>query len=250
MRKVTSLIAIFLLLSCGQEANQPDSSGSSNFSDNTFVDTVAVLNNLNSNLNIQTNSFIEIDTSGIILFPLSMGETRRDGGSLDYKETSNNSYWNVIIYNSKTSDYYLLSERKMLIRNFHYTNSRENYIDTAKTNKNIFYRVTIDDYNKDKKLTTEDPEYLFVSDKEGRNFRQISPNNYNLKSWQLIKSSNKILMTLTKDNNTDKKFGEKDEVVTFEINIAQDTLANEVFSTQFKNKLKILYDRDWKRIKK
>ena len=56
-------------------------------------------------------------------------------------------------------------------------------------------------------------------------------------------------MTLTKDNNNDKKFGDKDEVVTFEININQDTTAREIFPTQFKNKLKILYNRDWKRIK-
>jgi len=110
--------------------------------------------------------------------------------------------------------------------------------------------VTVEDYNKDKKLTTDDPEYLFVSDKEGKNFRQISPDNYNLKSWQLIKSLNKVLMTLTKDNDNNKEFGEEDEVVSFEINIATDTIAKEIFRTGFKNKLKILYDRDWKRIKK
>lgn len=171
------------------------------------------------------------------------------GGSLSYKEISGNSYWNVIFYNSNNREYHLLSERKMLIRSFDFGYSNEDYIGISQKKKYIFYRVTVEDYNQDKKLTAEDPEYLFVSDKEGRNFKQISPGNFNLKSWQLIKSSNKVLMTLTKDNNTDKKFGDKDEVVSFEINIDQDTTAREIFPAEFKNKLKILYDRDWKRIK-
>src|SRR5688572_27538564 len=215
MRNVTSIfITVLFIISCRQKGNQEQASA---ISDTTVVDTVAVLNNLKSNLNIQTNSFIEIDSSGIVMFPLSMGETTREGGSLSYKEIPRSSYWNVIFYNSNTSAYHLLSERKMLIRDFDYKYSGQDYIDIAQTIKYIFYRVTVEDYNKDKKLTTDDPEYLFVSDKEGKNFRQISPDNYNLKSWQLIKSLNKVLMTLTKDNDNNKEFGEEDEVVSFEI---------------------------------
>jgi hypothetical protein len=243
---ITIFIVNLLIFSCGQKSEQQEPIVTS---DSAIIDTVAVLNSLKSNLNIQTNSFNEIDSSGVVMFPLSMGETSRDGGSLSYKEVPSNSYWNVIFYNSNTGDYHLLSERKMLIRNFDYKYSREDYIDIAQTSGYIFYRVTVEDFNKDRKLTTEDPEYLFISDKEGRNFKQISPDNYNLKSWQLIKSANKVLMTLTKDNDVNKKFDEKDEVVTFEINIDKDTTAKEIFPTQFKNKLKLLYDRDWKRIK-
>jgi hypothetical protein len=56
-------------------------------------------------------------------------------------------------------------------------------------------------------------------------------------------------MTLTKDNNADKEFGENDEVASFEINIDKNSTATEIFSQQFKNKLKLLYDRDWKLLK-
>ena len=100
-----------------------------------------------------------------------------------------------------------------------------------------------------KNLQQKTPDYLFVSDRAGNNFRQISPANYDLKGWELIKSSNKILMTLTKDNNADKEFGENDEVASFEINIDKNSTATEIFSQQFKNKLKLLYDRDWKLLK-
>lgn len=56
-------------------------------------------------------------------------------------------------------------------------------------------------------------------------------------------------MALTKDSDKDRKFGEKDEVTTFQIDIDKETQPTEIFSTEFKNKLKVLFDRDWKRIK-
>jgi hypothetical protein len=69
-----------------------------------------------------------------------------------------------------------------------------------------------------------------------------------LQNWQFIKSANKVLMTVRKDSDRNKKFEHKDEVSTFEINLDVGTEPKEVFSTDFKNKLKILYGRDWKRL--
>lgn len=138
----------------------------------------------------------------------------------------------------------------MLIRNYDFKYSSNANLDIAQTNRHIFYSITSDDFNKDKKLTEEDPKYLFVSDKEGNDFRQISPSNYDLQNWQFIKSVNKVLLTVRKDSDKNNKFDDKDEVTTFEVDIDKRTEAKEVFSTDFKNKLKILYDRDWKRLKK
>ena len=61
---------------------------------------------------------------------------------------------------------------------------------------------------------------------------------------------NKILLTVRKDSDKNNKFDGKDEVTTFEVDIDKGTQPKEVFSTDFKDKLKILYDRDWKRLKK
>jgi len=88
MLKFANLItATLLLFSCGQNNRQQPTT----FSDSTAVDTLAILNDPKNNLNVQTNSFSEIDSSGIIMFPLSMGETTRDGGSISYKEIPNSS---------------------------------------------------------------------------------------------------------------------------------------------------------------
>ena len=138
----------------------------------------------------------------------------------------------------------------MLIRNYDFKNNSNSNVDIGQTSRHIFYSITSDDFNEDKKLTDEDPKYLFISDKEGNNFRQISPSNYDLQNWQFIKSVNKVLLTVRKDSDKNNKFDDKDEVTTFEVEMHKGTESKEVFSTDLKNKLKILYDRDWKRLKK
>jgi hypothetical protein len=123
-------------------------------------------------------------------------------------------------------------------------------INTFLITTHIFYSITTNDFNKDKRLTLEDPNYLYVTDRQGNNFRQISPSNYNIENWRYIKSSNKILMMLKKDSDKNFRFDNNDEVTTFEINLDNGMEAKEVFSIEFKNKLKILFDRDWKRTAK
>lgn len=239
------IIATLLVYSCGQNKQQNEQT---TFLDSTTVDTVAILNDPKNNLNVQTNSFSEVDSSGIVIFPLSMGEASRDGKSNYYKEIPYSSYWNIIFYNSHNSQYHLLSDRKMVIGSFDIKYSSNDNVDIV-FDKHIFYRVTVDDYNQDRKLTADDPEYLFVSDREGHNFRQISPAGHNLKSWQLIKSTNKVIMTVTADSDKNKSFGDKDEVSSFQIDVDKETQPVEIFSSDFKKKLKVTYDRDWKRIK-
>lgn len=247
LRQIIFLSTILFLTSCGQNQQGKQDQSSA---DSTLVDSIAVLNDPKNNLNIQTNSFLEIDSSGILMFPLSMGESERDGSSLSYKEMPSNSFWNIIFLNSRTNEYHLLSDKKMLIKNYDFKYNSNGNVDIAQTSRHIFYSITSDDFNKDRKLTDEDPKYLFISDKEGKNFRQISPSNYDLQNWQFIKSVNKVLLIVRKDSDKNNKFDDNDESTTFEVDIDKETESKEVFSTDFKNKLKILYDRDWKRLKK
>jgi hypothetical protein len=215
------------------------------------TDSAAVVNDPKNNLNIQASSFTEIDSSGILMFPLSMGETGRDKGSFSYKDMPGSSNWNIIFYNAKTGAYHLLSEQKMLISSFESKyNSSDNNPVIPYLAKYIFYQVITTDYNNDKLLNSDDPQYLFISDKEGNNFRQISPAGCDLRSWDFIKSANKVLITATKDSDNNKKFEENDEVSVFEVDMEKETPATEIFPQEFKNKLKLLYDKDWKELKK
>lgn len=239
-------IIIFLILatfiSCTSNKQHPQ---------NTIVtDSAAVVNDPKNNLNIQTNSFTEVDSSGILMFPLLMAETEWDRGSLLYKDMPANSYWNIIFLNTHTGEHHLLSDNKMLIQNYNASYSGKNDVAIVPTKPYIFYTITTEDYNKDKIFSHEDPAYLFVSDKAGNNFRQISPSGYNLQNWQFIKASGKIILTVKKDSDKNTQFDDKDEVTAFEVDMEKGTPPREVFAADFKNKLKVLYDRDWKRVKK
>ena len=64
LRLITTLLTVSILISCGQNKQEPQSQQNV---DNTMVDTVTVLSDPKNNLNIQTNSFSEIDSSGILM---------------------------------------------------------------------------------------------------------------------------------------------------------------------------------------
>ncbi|MBD3905156.1 hypothetical protein NAL32_11060 [Chryseobacterium sp. Ch-15] len=238
MKRIIFILSMTSVISCS--GNSESTTGSSNINQESPIE----------NLNVQTANFSEIDSSGVLIFPLRMGESKRESESSSYKEIPQSEFWNIMFYNSATNNYYLLTKDKILIENFNddYYNDTET-ISTNKTNY-IFYTARSLDYNKDKLLNHQDPLYLYVSNKKGENFRQLSPNNFNLENWKYIKSTNKVVFSASKDSNKNNLFDDKDEVIAFEVNVDSNELAKEIFSNETKNELKKLYDRDWKKVKK
>lgn len=244
-RHLISVLSILLLISCRQQKEEKGQQGTGK---SAVIDSVAIVNDPKNSLYVQAEDFSQIDSSGILIFPLTLQGAARDAGSFSYSSMPAYFYWNIIFLNSRTNVYHLLSERKMIIRNYHLT-YRTNDGETPPLDKYIFYSVIADDFNKDGKLTEEDPAYLFISDREGNDFRQISPGNYDLQNWEFIKPSNKVIFTAKKDSDGNKKYDNKDELFTFEVAIDKRTEPGEVFSADFKNKLKIMYHKDWKQVK-
>jgi hypothetical protein len=240
------LLTIIGLTSCEQSKTIKNAENKTDI----IVDSADIINDPKNNLNIQTNSFSEIDSSGICMFPLSMGDADRESDGMIYKDMPATNFWNIIFLNTNTNEYHLLSDQKMLISSYNYNNYSDNNAEKTLAKKYIFYSIIVNDLNQDNKLTLEDPKYLFLSDKHGNSLRQISPSNYDLQNWQFIKSANKVIMTLKKDSDKDNKFDHNDETTSFEIDIDKDTEPRETFPLSFKNKLKIIYDRDWNKLKK
>ncbi len=244
--KYTIFSCLFLILFSCNVKEQPLPQGNDS---NTTTDSVAVVNDPTINLNVQMNSYTEIDSSAVLLFPLSVSENEDRSGftSRSYKSMPNDEYWNMAFLNTKTNEYHLLGENKMLISSYEY--NVEGYEKVKALDQTIFYTIKTTDYNKDKLINDKDPTYLFITDKRGYGFKQISPSNYHFIRWSYIDSCNKIILTLKKDNNKDNLFDEKDETVMYDVAASFDKDAAEIFSVDFKNKLKVLFDRDWKRVK-
>lgn len=214
--------------------------------DAAAVDSLQTVNNPANNLNVQTYNMTEIDSSGMLMLPLSMGETDRGGGSF-YKSMPNNNYWNIVFYNSKTGDVHLLSEKKMLITGYQHKYNGSGNVEMGQSATHIFYTIITDDYNKDGKLNEGDPAYLFATNKMGDSLQQLSPLGCQLRNWQYLQSSNKLLMTVKKDSDNNHQFDDADEVSVFSFEMGKSEAPVEILSPSFKNKLKILYSKQWQK---
>lgn len=201
-----------------------------------------------NSINLQFNNPTVLDSSDWVLYPLTLEEleeTEKGFKSSSYGRQY--AYWNVAFYNTKTKQTRLLSDSlKMLITSISQKNDAITY-SGQRTEENkglIYYSIATNDFNKDGRLNSDDPKYLFISDLSGQNFKQVSPDNFDLIHWQTILESNKILIQARKDTCKDKEFDEKDETVSFIYDI-DNQIIEQVFSDEFNLMTKKLLDNQW-----
>ncbi len=195
-----------------------------------------------------------------ILFPLQIKDAKDEEEpalSFSKQRGEGSLYWNVVFYNYKTSESKLLEPTKKILiggYSFDYYSSYPNNavsagsIETHKETPYIFYTVYSDDYNRDKKLGTDDPAYFYVSNDDGSNFKQVSPQNISITQKTFPKNNSFLLLEGLKDSNNDKKFDSDDEKVYYKVNMTDTALkVEEIFNPSFKISLKKLFDKNWKK---
>ena len=246
-KKLGLFIAAICLAACNDDAAPGNIEPKNN---STATDTVEVVNNADINMAIAGNTINEIDSSGIVLFPLSANavDERHEAFSSGSYTTTN--YWNIIFFNSRTNDYHLLSDQKMIITSYGTTHGSKNKHNGKWPGNYLWYNIITTDYNRDGKLSPEDPAAFFISDREGNQLRQLSPPNTQLQSWQYVEASNKMIIAVRKDADRNHLFNEKDEVSLFEMNPYTDSTARPIFSNEFTNKIKHLFRQQWQLEKK
>ena len=186
-----------------------------------------------------------IDSSEYVMYPLlvkNLEDTDDNiiSGSFSKSGRETSKYWNIVFYNTKTNEKYLLdNDRKMLISSYSdgyssssWSNEPDQTLKYQAIQDYIFYSVITEDYNKNGYLDSDDPSYLFVSDKKGRGFRQISPNNFHVSDWNFVKG-NKVLIQAIRNSNDDKVFTSTDEVVPFIFDLLREKMPKQVFSKAF-----------------
>lgn len=243
LKQLPILLSISILIACS------DNTRDVNLQEKLKKDTTA---------NSQQIIFAEpqvIDSSHIVIYPLIL-ENESYGSS--YGSSSGGrrtSYWNLIFYNTETRHQNLLTtDKKVLIYStniYSPSSSSRSSVDIWKNGidifkDNIIYTAVAKDYNVNKHLDQEDPTYLFISKRDGTNFRQISPDNYNISSWQVVKGTTKIIMQGQKDDNGDKKFNEHDSTIPLIVDINSYQLAVEMFKQNFTDSLKKKLVTIWK----
>ena len=236
---ITTAAIILLLQSCGKNAE----SGSVSVFESGNSDKSALLN-------VQMDQFVPVDSSGVLMFPMQMGQRTDESGNSYYKETPESSYWNIVFLNTQTGEHHLLTEEKIILDSYYLSeNEQVGEEDRKKSYRHIFYVGRNVDFNRDKMITGKDPVALFVSDREGRNFRKISPQNASLRNWQYFPESSRVVMVASADSDKNSQFDLNDEISSYEVILNQNETPKPLFDQAFRQKLKTLYDRDWKKIK-
>lgn len=184
---------------------------------------------------IEYGESIIVAKEDLVIYPLILNS----GEYNSYESRSvNSNYWNIIFHNLKTNQSTLLTEQKMVIGNFRIGNSEIIEKDGSNVSQNfIYYEIINSDFNDDRKLTAEDQKKLFISTLEGKDLKQISPENYQLVNWKIDSLHGLILMQLTQDSDQNKKLDKNDSSVNFSYNLKTGAMATPIFDKNFEKKV-------------
>lgn len=221
--------------------------------------TVKLQKGTTEQFNLKFSSPILIDNSEYVMYPLTVGKTPGENGEgYDVGGNASVNYWNIVFYNTATGEYHLLDDkRKMVILSHNYGSSNQGASSSApdfnkvpkvayqQVDRLIYYTVATKDYNMDNELNSKDPHYLFISDRSGKGFKQISPDNESVRGWTAINGSNKILIRIIRDSNGDKKFNGKDVSVPMVYDLNKNMPSAEIFDEGFKTKLRKQFEEQW-----
>jgi hypothetical protein len=137
---------------------------------------------------------------------------------------------NIIFYDLKTGESYPLVTDTIHILSFAMHKDFSNPL--------ILFRVVKKDYNQDTIYNSDDPVMLFVSDLNGRNFTQITPDNEKFIDYFYYPETNTILVKTIIDSNNDKMFSSADETDFREMTIDKPAMGREIFSKSLKDALR------------
>ena len=197
-----------------------------------------------------------IDSSHIVIYPLILERTSYGSGISSSYGGERTTYWNLIFYNTDDKTQKLLTKDKRIIITSMKSNDKSSTSSDYRWSEgidiyenHIFYEVVSKDFNQNNYLDINDPTYLYVSDKKGNNFRQLSPDNYNVTSWQVVKGTSKIILQGQKDSNGDKRFDSNDEVIPLIVDVNSGKLGTETFNQSYIDSLKRVLGNTWKNTK-
>lgn len=139
---------------------------------------------------------------------------------------------NILFRDIKTSKTYALTQDTVHILSFALHKEFERDL--------IFYRIVKSDYNKDSIYNAKDAVQLYMSDLDGKNFAQITPDEENFVNYKVYPENNIMLVKTNIDRNEDGKFTNIDETNFREVNLKNPQQGIEIFTDGLKDSLRSL----------
>jgi hypothetical protein len=174
----------------------------------------------------------------------SSGKNDENGKRVTFFENSaerRNEYYsigdvrNMIFYNKFSKEYYRLLNEDLRISRFiiHYEFNPDL----------IFYEIIKSDFNGDSSMTIADGVTLFVSNKDGKNFKQVSPDNEQFLVYNYYAETQSLLIKSRKDSDHDNQFTNVDEYRFTEVDLNNPGIGRDLFASEFTEEMKKLVQK-------
>ena len=237
------LLTIILFTSCGR--NPPPSNENKKSSliigdpvDYGFKNTLLFPVGANYNPNInkseptaydQSNSDVKLRFSS----NTSNGSMYDKEAKTEYSNPSEEDFdiQNILFYNKVSGETFPLLTDTLHILSFAIHNEFKNPL--------IFYRIAKRDIKGDGKYNSKDPVMFCISDSEGKNLVNVTPDDEQFVNYFYYKETNIILVKTAIDANKDKKFNSYDETTFREVKLDNPAVGREIFTQQLIDKLKL-----------
>ncbi|MBR9859836.1 hypothetical protein GYB22_03635 [bacterium] len=143
-----------------------------------------------------------------------------------------NDIRNILFYDKESGKTYPLSLDTLHILSF--------AIHADFTRPLIFYRIVKHDFNQDSVYTDKDGVMLYVSDEDGKNFTQITPEDEQFLSYDVHYKDDMILIKSRIDVNGDKEYNDYDETNFRTMSLSNPEFGKEIFTKDLKDSIRAL----------
>lgn len=186
-----------------------------------------------------------LKNSDYILIPVEGKNLYRRRHEGKFKQKAKPKYCNIVFYNRETKESHFFTRDRMDIRAVNVLHNRRE-IKGSIYNGKILYEIITTDYHEDGTLNGLDPEYLFVSDFDGSNLIQISPDNEDLLSYIVTEGDQKIIFRTRRDSDQDSLYNRLDETVLYIAELKNENWkVQEMVNKAERDTLRTLYFKYW-----
>ncbi|MDA3882271.1 MAG: hypothetical protein PF481_03220 [Bacteroidales bacterium] len=192
-----------------------------------------------SDLNFEKS--VKIKGADYLMYPVSIKiETKSE--NYVSKRGFEREIYNIVFYNYKTGEKHLLFDSTQKIKNIAPVILDYRQIKKNKNSK-IIFQIIVNDFDSNNDLKAgHDPAYLFMSDDNGKNLTQISPDFVDARSWKFINEEKTLIEVDGKvDSNNDQKFDGADREHIYIIDIENLNNSKEILGQEFQDILKKRY---------
>ncbi len=138
---------------------------------------------------------------------------------------------NLLFYDEGTAEYYPVLERSGVIHSFYYPH------EDGELREYLVFFVSFDDSDKDGMLTGKDPRIAFLTDLDGRNAIQVTPDTAKVVHWGFGRTTSRMYFEVYIDSNKDSKFSSEDQTQILSVDTSNPKVGSNILTPAMRSQM-------------